>query len=417
MAAPAPPPPGGAPRAKRTGGRRGTSDEDMMALFAHGFRPFFLMAGIVAPVGVALWVLSLAGAPVAEGPLPMMRWHAHEMLAGFVGAAMIGFLMTAIPNWTGRRGYSGPPLMLIAAVFLAARLALLPGSPVPLAVAAALALLPLPATMLLVLPALIRARTARLFGPPLLVMGFWAGQVMMLGEATGWWVSPGWATGQMLMADMALVLAGLIGGRIVPAFTVNGLRRAGRPVELAPLPGVDRAAILALLAVAAVDLAAPGGVLAGLVAAAAAALVLLRMSRWHGLRTLRWPLLWVLHLGYLLVALALALKAAALLAAPSWASAWLHLQLAGALATMILAVMTRATLGHTGRDLVASRMTTAAYLALLAAALLRVFGGEVARDVLHAHVAAAALWVLAFLLFLRVYAPMLLGPRADGKPG
>lgn len=388
-----------------------------MALFAHGFRPFFLMAGIVAPAGVALWVLSLAGVPIADGPLPMMRWHAHELLAGFVGAAMIGFLMTAIPNWTGRRGYSGPPLMVIAALFLAARLALLPGSPVPVAVAAPLALLPLPATMMLVLPALVRARTARLFGPPVLVMGFWAGQVMMLAEEAGWWATPGWATGQMLMANIALVLVGLIGGRVVPAFTVNGLRRAGRPVELAPLPGVDRAAILALVAVVAVDLVAPGGVLAGLVAAAAAGLVALRLSRWHGLRTLRWPLLWVLHLGYLLVALALALKAAALLGGLPWASAWLHLQVAGALATMILAVMTRATLGHTGRDLVASRMTTAAYVALLAAALLRVFGGELAGDVLHAHIAAAALWVLAFLLFLAAYGPMLILPRADGKPG
>jgi uncharacterized protein involved in response to NO len=389
----------------------------MMALFAHGFRPFFLMAGIVAPVGVALWVLALAGIPVPDGPLPMMRWHAHELLAGFIGAAMIGFLMTAIPNWTDRRGYSGPPLMLIAALFLAARIALLPGSPVPAGAALALALLPLPATMLLVLPALLRARAPRLFGPPVLVMGFWSGQAMMAGEAAGWWTTPGWATGQALMANMALVLVGLIGGRIVPSFTLNALRKAGTPAALAPLPGVDRAAIAALVAVVVVDLAAPGGVAAGSVAALAAVLVALRLSRWHGLATLGTPLLSVLHLAYLLVAAALGLKAVALLAGLAWTAAWLHLQLAGATAMMILAVMTRATLGHTGRDLVASPMTVAAYVALVVAALLRVFGGAMVEQALAAHVAAAVLWVLAFALFLAAYGPMLAGPRADGKPG
>jgi uncharacterized protein involved in response to NO len=388
-----------------------------MALFAHGFRPFFLMAGIVAPMGVALWALALAGLPIPDGPLPMMRWHAHELLAGFVGAAMIGFLMTAIPNWTGRRGYSGPPLVVIAGLFLAARLVLLPGSPVPIAIAAPLALVPLPATMLLVLPALVRAKSARLFGPPVLVLGFWSGQLMMLADAAGWWTTPGWATGQMLMANMALVLVGLIGGRIVPSFTLNALRKAGRPAEPAPLPGVDRAAVVSLVAVVLVDLAMPGGTAAGVVAAAAAGLVALRLSRWHGLRTLRWPLLWVLHLGYLLVALALALKAVALLGGMQWAAAWLHMQVAGALAIMILAVMTRATLGHTGQDLVASPMTTAAYGALLAAALLRVFGGAALADPLTGYIGAAVLWVLAFALFLAAYAPLLVRPRADGKPG
>lgn len=388
-----------------------------MALFAHGFRPFFLMAGIVAPAGVGLWVLALAGVPLPEGPLPLLRWHAHELLAGFVGAAMVGFLMTAIPNWTGRRGYSGPPLMAIAALFLAARLALLPGSPVPAEAALALALMPLPATMLLVLPALVRAKSARLFGPPTLVLLFWSGQLMMAAEAAGWWASPGWATGQMLMANAALLLVGLIGGRIVPAFTLNALRREGTPREAAPWPVVDRAAILSLLLVVVVDLALPGGPVAGLVAMAAGVLVALRLARWHGLATLRWPLLWVLHLGYLLVALALGLKAVALLGGFGWAAAWLHLQLAGALAVMILGVMTRATLGHTGRDLVASPMTTAGYLALLAAALLRVFAPVLLADPVPAYLAAGVLWVLAFVLFLAAYGPMLLGPRLDGKPG
>lgn len=388
-----------------------------MALFASGFRPFFLMAGIVAPAGVALWVLALAGLPLPDGPLPMARWHVHELLAGFVAAAMIGFLMTAVPNWTGRRGYGGAPVIGLAVLFVAARAVLLPGSPVPVGVAAAVALLPLPATFLLILPALIQARTARLFGPPVLILGFWAGQVMMLGEAAGWWAAPGWAMGQMLMANVALLLVGLIGGRIVPSFTLNALRRAGRPAEAAAYPWVDRLAMLGLGAVVLADLALPGGAVAGGVAAVAAVLVLGRLSRWHGLATLNAPILWVLHLAYLLVAAALALKAVALLGGAAWAQAWLHMQMAGAVSLMIMAVMTRATLGHTGRDLVASPATVVAYVALLAAALLRVFGGTALDDPLPGLAASALLWLVAFGAFLAAYGPILVMPRTDGKAG
>lgn len=388
-----------------------------LALLAHGFRPFFLLAGVWAPLGVGLWVAALAGLAVPEGPLPLQRWHGHEMLAGFVGAAVIGFLLTAVPNWTGRRGYAGAPLLALLVVFLAGRLALVPGSPLPIGVAAPIALAGLPATLLLLLPALIKAGKLRLAGPPLLVLGFWTGDVLMLGEAAGWWTGESWRAGQLLMANMALMLVGVIGGRIIPSFTLNALRKTGRPAEPQPLPGVDRAAILALLAVVVVDLAAPDGRLAGGVAAFAALLVALRLSRWHGLRTLGQPLLWVLHLAYGFVPLALATKAVALLAEASWAQHWLHLQGAGALALMILAVATRATLGHTGRDLVASPATVAAYLLVAAAALIRVFGPSLTGDPLVPLILAATFWITGFGLFLMAYGPILLRPRADGKPG
>lgn len=388
-----------------------------LPLFGHGFRPFFLLAGLWAPVGVGLWLAVLAGLDVPEGPLPLPFWHAHEMLAGFVGAAVIGFLLTAVPNWTGRPGYAGLPLVLLVALFVAGRLALLPGSPVPVGWAAPLALAALPATLLLLLPALVKARALRLFGPPLLVLGFWAGDLLMLGEAAGWWAGESRRAGQLLMANMALVLVGLIGGRIIPSFTLNALRRTGRPAEPRPLPGVDRAAILALLGVVAVDLVAPESLLAGGVAALAALLVGLRLSRWHGLRTMGQPILFVLHLAYGFVPLALATKAAWLLAGAAWAVHWLHLQGAGALALMIVAVMTRATLGHTGRDLVAAPATVAAYALVALAALARAFGPALGGDALAPLALAGACWLAAFGLFLAVHAPMLLRPRADGRPG
>lgn len=387
-----------------------------LPVFRHGFRPFFLLAGAWAPLGVGLWLAALTRLPVPEGPLPLPHWHAHEMLAGFVGAAVIGFLLTAVPNWTGRRGYAGPPLIGLVVLFLAGRLALLPGSPLPIGAAAPVALAALPATLLLLLPALVKAGKARLFGPPILVLGFWTGDLLMLGDAAGWWAGT-WQAGQLLMANMALVLVGLIGGRIIPSFTLNALRKTGRPAEPQPLPGVDRAAILSLLAVVAVDLLAPGSLVAGGVAALAALLTALRLSRWHGLRTLGQPILWVLHLAYAFVPLALATKAAWLLADAAWAAKWLHLQGAGALALMILAVMTRATLGHTGRDLVASAATVAAYGLVVLAALTRVFGPALAPGALLPLALAAAFWVAAFALFLLAYGPMLFRRRPDGKPG
>jgi uncharacterized protein involved in response to NO len=386
-----------------------------MPLFRHGFRPFFLLCGLWAVAAMLVWTAALHGAPLPDGLLAGVRWHAHEMIAGFIAAAMCGFLLTAVPNWTNRPGYAGWPVIGLATVFLAARIALLPGVPLPPSVAAGIALLPMPALLLAILPALIAARTPRLFGPPALVLAFWVGDLLMLGDSAGWFIDT-WATGRMLALNVALALVGLIGGRIVPAFTVNALRRAGRPVELRPLPGVDRAGIVALIAVALVDLVAPDGVVAGGVAAVAAVLVALRLSRWHGLRTGQDPLVWVLHVAYGLIPAALLLKAAFLLTGAPWAAAWLHLQAAGAIALMIVAVMTRATLGHTGRALVASPAVTAAFGLLLGAAALRVFGGLV-LPAGTALAAAAALWIAAFLLILVVFAPMLLGPRPDGKPG
>lgn len=387
------------------------------ALLAHGFRPFFLVAGVWAALGVGLWVAALSGFSVPQGPLPLQRWHGHEMLAGFVAASVVGFLLTAVPNWTQRRGYAGLPLLVVLAVFLAGRLALLPGSPLPIGIAAPLALAGLPAVLLMLAPALVRAGKIRLLGPPLLVLGFWAGDLLMLGEAAGWWPGETWRAGQLLMANVALALVGLIGGRIIPSFTLNALRKTGHPAEPHPLPGVDQGALLALLAVVLVDLAAPDGLLAGGVAAVAALLAALRLSRWHGLRTLRQPILWVLHLAYAFVPLALATKAAWLLAGAPWALHWLHLQGAGALTLMILAVMTRATLGHTGRDLVASPATVAAYLLVALGALTRVFGPALSEAGSLPLVLAGTFWLAGFGLFLLVYGPILLLPRPDGKPG
>lgn len=391
-----------------------SADRPRPALFEQGFRPFFLLAGLVAAGLILPWVAALHGAPLPDGPLPLPVWHAHEMLAGFVGAAMAGFLLTAVPNWLGGPGYGGKVLALAAGVFLAARLALAPGSPVPVGAAAVLALLPLPILLAWIAPALVRSGRARVFGPPLMVLGFWIADVLMLGDAAGWWAASTWSTGRLLALDVAVLLVGLIGGRIVPSFTLNALRKRGPAPELSPaFPRADEAANLSLAAVALVDLAAPGGVWAGAAAAVAAVLCALRLSRWHGTRVADEPLLLVLHVAWGFVPLGLAVKAVALLGGMAWAEgAWLHLLGAGALGLMVLAVMTRATLGHTGRALRADGATTAAYALVGTAALVRAFG-----PVLLPHAAAygvaGACWTAGFGLFLWRYAPVLIAPRAD----
>jgi uncharacterized protein involved in response to NO len=210
----------------------------------------------------------------------------------------------------------------------------------------------------------------------------------------------------------------VIGGRILPAFTQSALRRADPSFAIAARPWLDRTTILLTLMLIPADLALGSTYLAGALAAAAAVAHAVRLAGWGGPRTLSEPLLWILHLGYAWVPLALALKAAALLFAAPIGSGWLHALTAGAFSTMILAVMTRAALGHTGRELHAAAPTVLAYVLLAVAALARTVAGALPAELyLPALTLAGAAWCAAFALFLAVYIPILARPRPDGRPG
>jgi uncharacterized protein involved in response to NO len=218
--------------------------------------------------------------------------------------------------------------------------------------------------------------------------------------------------------DTMLFMLTLLGGRIVPAFTSAALKQRGLEIRIGRYRPLDNAVLFAAGAVLVVDLVAPDGMLAGVIAAIGAALLGLQLVRWQGHRCLGDPLLWVLHAAYAWLPISLALKAMALLGAPLPGNAWLHALTVGAMSTMIIGVMSRAGLGHTGRPLVAPPAMHAAYLALTAAALARVFG-PLAYPSATAwwHGIAAALWSTAFVVFIVVYAPMLCRPRVDGRPG
>ena len=222
----------------------------------------------------------------------------------------------------------------------------------------------------------------------------------------------------LVAIDVVLLLITVIGGRIVPAFTAAALKSRGDSGTAANIKGLTPVAIAVMAAVIILDGGWPGTLAAGWIAAIAAVVHAARLLQWRTLRTLRDPLVWVLHLAYLWLPIGFALKAIALLNGAAFAAFWLHALTIGAAASMILGVMTRAALGHTGRPLVVSPLITAAYLLLSAAAFVRVFGlavSGVSYPVLI--LLAAILWTAAFGLYLLVYTPILLGPRADGKPG
>ncbi len=385
-------------------------------LLASGFRFAFFLAGLAALLLVPAWVAILVyGAPLGSAWPPTL-WHAHEMLFGFVAAAVSGFLLTAVPGWTGRRGYSGAPLVLLAGLWLCGRILNATSAFWPASVVMLIDVGFLFALAVLLAPPLLRARNRNT--PLLLVLvvlmlcnGVFHSALNRHDRVT--------ANRALLWGiDIALLLVTIIGGRIVPAFTGNGLRAAGSSLKMRVWPGVGLAAIASMAAVALVDLVWPGSRGAGVFAGIAALSQAVRLMQWRSYATLRQPLLWVLHLGYAWLPLGLALKCAALLGGYAASAFWLHALTVGALATMILAVMTRASLGHTGRPLVVQPSTTAAYLLLLLAGLTRVFGVGVAHlNYVTVLVLSACFWTGAFALFLVVYGPILWSPRADGKAG
>ncbi len=387
------------------------------ALFEYGFRPFFLLAGLEAVVAMAVWLCVYFNPALwPAGALPAWLWHAHEMMFGFVPAAIGGFLLTSVPSWTGAPGYSGKPLMALASLWLAGRIAMIPAL-VPAQLAAGIDLAFFPALALFLAAPLIRAGKWRnLAFLLLLTLLFAANLAFHLGRLEA--LPGGEFLGLGLAADVVALVVAIIGGRIIPAFTQSGLRQQGTAFAIAPLPWLDGMAIAALVLVLAGDLVPVRPVIVGAIALLAALLHGVRLARWGGWRTRHTPLLWVLHLGYGFLVLALALKGIGALTGAAMAAKWMHALTIGCFATMILGVTTRASLGHTGRALVPQNAIVIAYGLVPLAALIRVFAPAVAPERYGLSlVLAGGLWLAAFLLYLMVYAPILIGPRADGKPG
>lgn len=378
-----------------------------------GFRPFFFFGALWAVAALALWFGALAGLEAIPSVFEPLAWHRHEMLFGFVGAVIAGFLLTAIPNWTGRLPIAGPPLAALFGLWLAGRAAMLFSAQTgPLAAAA------IDVGFYLVLAAIAgrEVLAAKNRNLPIVAMVLLLAVANLLDHlaAAGRLGDDG--LGWRLALGLVIVMISLIGGRIIPSFTRNWLARNG---VREGLPGQPNRFDLATVAATAVALlgwvAAPELPWTGGGLALAALLQAVRLARWSGLRTWRDPLVLILHIGYLWVPTGLSLLAATILGAPIPRSAAIHALTAGAMATMILAVMTRASLGHSGRELRASPATVLLYALVTLGAVLRVTAPLGLVDYTLGMEVAALAWGGAFLLFAAAYAPVLLGPRVDGS--
>lgn len=378
-----------------------------------GFRPFFFLGPIWAIAVVALWIQSLTGALTLPTAFDPLAWHRHEMLFGFLGAAIAGFLLTAIPNWTGRLPISGARLALLVAMWVAARLAILFSGPVggimAMLVEAAFLLALAGACAREVLIA--RNRNVPVVGVVLL---FALAAIVDHLEGLGLLATDqlGWRGGVALV----LMLVTIIGGRIIPSFTANWLIKQGE----ARLPGQASTFDYVTMGTTALALACWAFQVAASLAAslllAAGLLQLMRLARWQGHRALGEPLVFILHLSYAWLPIGLLLLGLSIIDMNVSGTAGLHALGAGAMASMVLAVMTRATRGHTGRELRADKGTVLIYVLVTSGAALRVAAPWLPFDYVVLIRIAGALWGGAFLLFLAIYGPMLLGPRPDGKP-
>ncbi len=388
-----------------------------IVLFAYGFRPFFLLAGIwaVVPLATVAWFLHSGTWPADD--IALFAWHGHEMIFGFAAAAICGFLLTAVPSWTGTPRVSGMPLAGLVALWIFGRIESFPLAASSQPVAELLAMGLFPALAAVVGIPLVRARNYRNL-PFLAFLGALFLADLMFQAPRFDWIEHAPFDALRFGVNVVLLMVVVVGGRIVPAFTRNTLISMGRSAPIASRAWLDRSAIAAAVTVVLADTFAPATQLAGAVAAVAALLLALRLSGWSGRRALDVPLLWVLHLGYAWLVLGLALKALWLLGGFGWAANWLHAITTGAFGTMILGVMTRATLGHTGRNLAISKPIVVAYLLVSLAAALRIWGPWLEPERYWPMLALAVVaWIGAYAIFLLLFGPILLARRVDGRPG
>jgi uncharacterized protein involved in response to NO len=377
-------------------------------LFGYPFRIFFLSMTILAMLAIPVWVLQVSGAIQLPLAMPGLFWHQHEMLFGFLSAAIAGFLLTAVCVWTQTERTNGMRLVLLWGVWLAGRLLLAFGAGLPDWLVHVVNLAFLPLVMLDAGWRVVHARQKRQL-MILVVLGLlW---LMQIGFVTR--LDPAFSYGALIMA-MALI--SIIGGRITPAFSAGWLRQRGLDAtQVKMVPALDMAVLFNMVLLLA-SLVSGWQIVTAILAMTAAALMLVRIAGWKGWMFRKEPLLWVLHLSILWVPVALFLLAGSILA--DWpTNAWAHAAGTGAVGCLILGVIARVSLGHTGRPLVLPRGMVTAFVMIQLAALIRV---ATAFEVLpwNAGVGISSLlWVLAFGVFLARYTRILASPRPDGKAG
>ena len=395
-------------------GAMASGERRALALLSVGFRPFFLLGACWSAIALAIWIVAFAMGQPLPTPLPAMTWHIHEMLFGFVLAAIAGFILTAVANWTGRPPIAGGRLAALVILWAAGRFLNLFSGLAPFAVVAAVDIAFPLALALLVAREILIARSRRNVMMPVPIALLAVADLLMYLEAAGRPVSPG--IGWRLALAAVITLVSVVGTRIVPAFTRNWLVARGAKGLPYANPWLDRIGSAALhtglLGWALFPTSWPSGLLLLL----GAALSLARLAGWKGWATADEPLLLILHIGYLWMIVGAALLGLAVVATAVPESAAVHALTAGAIGTMVLAVMTRVCRGHTGRPLAADRFAVAIYGAVNLAGVTRVTAELLPGAYLPLLEISAILWIAAFLLFAFWSAPVVWRPRADRQP-
>jgi uncharacterized protein involved in response to NO len=378
------------------------------ALFALGFRPFYLVASVFASVSVFLWIGDYAGLlPSIYGRDPV--WHAHEMIYGYTIAVIVGFLFTAGRNWTNQPTPQGLLLVSFVVLWLAGRLVVL--TPWITAAAVVNAAFPITAGMALAVPFL-RSRNSRNY--------FFVGLLFLIGVAdfvvhlahagtVAWPARAGLQAG----LDIVLFIMAVMGGRVIPMFTNNAIRGA----DSVRKPLLEKLALGSLVALFAADALQLPALVVATITAVAALSHASRLALWKPWRTRGVPLVWILHAGYGWIVIHLALRA---LVELQWVpgSVAVHALTVGAIGSLTIGMMTRTAKGHTGRPLVASKAEVVCYGLVEAAAVVRVFGAMLMPSQYVGIVVVSGLfWAAAFGLYAVLYWSVLSRPRLDGKPG
>lgn len=382
------------------------------AVLGRGFRPFFLLAGLWAVAAIAIWPSFFMGhvrVPTAFAPV---EWHVHEMIYGYGAAVVAGFLLTAIPNWTGRLPVAGWPLAALALLWATGRIAVFFSEVVGWLPAAIVDCAFLVTFAAVAAREVLAGRNTRNLKVVFLVLLLAVANAGFHGEAAATGSAP-----VALRAGLALlvILILLVGGRVVPSFTGNWLGHRGDAARPAPFGKADAGVMAVSAAALATWVILPDAQVSAALLAVAGLANLWRLSRWRGLATFPDRLVLVLHAGFLFAALGFLFTAAAIVAPDMLAyGAALHVWAIGAIGTMTLAMMTRATLGHTGHALAASFGTQLVYLAVVAAMAARVAAGLWPEETVPLLHTAATAWVLAFAGFVAIYGPML--ARSAARP-
>ncbi len=378
------------------------------ALWHLGFRPFYLLASLFSAVSVLLWVAQFSGY-LPSAYLQGSIWHGHEMLFGYAIAVITGFLLTAVRAWTGEPTPTGTPLMALAILWICGRVLVL--TPFAMAAAVVNAAFPVAVAVAIGIP-LVRSHNVRNY--------FFIGLLLMVGALIltvhlaiqGYFAfSP--QAGVQLALDLVLFMMVVMGGRVIPMFTSNGVPGAGATRQAC----VEKFALGTVILLFVADLLQFPRIATALIAVASALAHGARLALWKPWRTLGTPLVWILHAAYAWIAMHLALRGLSELEVLQGSFA-IHALTTGAIGGLTMGMMTRTARGHTERPLIADGFEFAMFMLIQIAALVRVFGGMASPAIyLPSIQVSGVLWAAAFGLYAMRYWSVLTRPRLDGKPG